>query len=112
MKKGKFFYPKLIQEDMTKIINNNFIPGRMINDKNKVIKRFSLKELCLLDFENKDNIINEEPKIKLKSIIMLRFLFYSHLFVANLLGKITDDTFNSNYSITESYTCLRMLISL
>ena len=43
---------------------------------------------------------------------MLRFLFYSHLFVANLLGKISDSTFNSNYSVTEDYTCLRMLIYL
>ena len=115
-KKENYFYSKLIdynsQEDITKIISNNFIPGRMINDKNKGIKRLSLKELCLLDFENKDNIINEEPKIELISIIMLRFLFYSHLFVSNLLGKITDDTFNSNYSITEGHTCLKTLISL
>ena len=114
--KENYFYSKLIdynsQDDITNIISNNYIPGRMIDGKNKGIKRLSLKEFCLLDFENKDNIINEEPKIELISIVMLRFLFYSHLFVANLLGKISDSTFNSNYSITEEYTCLRMLISL
>ena len=114
--KENYFYSKLIdynsQDDITNIISNNYIPGRMIDGKNKGIKRLSLKEFCLIDFENKDNIINEEPKIELISIVMLRFLFYSHLFVANLLGKISDSTFNSNYSITEEYTCLRMLISL
>ena len=114
--KENYFYSKLIdynsQDDITNIISNNYIPRRMIDGKNKGIKRLSLKEFCLIDFENKDNIINEEPKIELISIVMLRFLFYSHLFVANLLGKISDSTFNSNYSITEEYTCLRMLISL
>ena len=114
--KENYFYSKLIdynsKDDITNIISDNYIPGRMIDGKNKGIKRLSLKEFCLLDFENKDNIINEEPKIELISIVMLRFLFYSHLFVANLLGKISDSTFNSNYSITEEYTCLRMLISL
>jgi hypothetical protein len=84
-----------------------------MNDiNNKGIKRLSLKEFCLLDYENKDSVINSEPKIEIITIIVLRFLFYSHLFVRNLLGKISDSTFSSNYSISENYTCLRMLISL
>ena len=112
----EFFYYKLIdhnsKEDITNIINNNYIPGRIGQLKTKGIKRIALQEFCLKDFENKDNIINEEPKIELITIIVLRFLFYSHLFFANLLDKINEGTFSSNYSITEDYSCLRMLISL
>ena len=112
----KSFYSELIDynssEDITNIINKYFIPGRMNDINNKGIKRLSLKEFCLLDYENKDSVINSEPKIEIITIIVLRFLFYSHLFVRNLLGKISDSTFSSNYSISENYTCLRMLISL
>ena len=115
-KNNNYFYSRLIDynsdEDISNIINNNFIPGRIQENKNKGIKRLSLQEFCLLGFENKDNIINEKPEIQIITIIMLRFLFYSHLFFANLLGKISDSTFNSNYSITDGYSCLRMLISL
>ena len=112
----KSFYSELIDynssEDITNIINKYFIPGRMNDINNKGIKRLSLKEFCLLDYENKDSVINSEPKIEIITIIVLRFLFYSHLFVRNFLGKISDSTFSSNYSISENYTCLRMLISL
>ena len=115
-KNNNYFYSRLIDynsdEDIGNLINNNFIPGRIQENKNKGIKKLSLQEFCLLDFENKENIINEEPKIEIITIIMLRFLFYSHLFFANLLGKISDSTFNSNYSITDGCSCLRMLISL
>ena len=114
-KKQNYFYSRLIDynsgEDINNIISNNFIPGRM-NLNEKGIKKLSISEFCLLDWENKDNIINAEPKIELLTLVMLRFLFYSHLFVANLLGKISDSTFNSNYSVNEGYTCLRMLIYL
>ena len=112
----EYFYSKLIdynsKEDITNIINNNFIPGRIGQLKTKGIKRISLQELCLKDFENKDNIIKEEPKIDLITIIVLRFLFYSHLFFANLLDKINEGTFSSNYTITEDYSCLRIIIAL
>ena len=66
-KNNNYFYSRLIDynsdEDISNIINNNFIPGRIQENKNKGIKKLSIQEFCLLDFENKENIINEEPKI-------------------------------------------------
>ena len=81
--KENYFYSKLIdynsKDEITNIISDNYIPGRMIDGKNKGIKRLSLKEFCLLDFENKDNIINEEPKIELISIVAKIFILFTFI---------------------------------
>jgi len=42
----------------------------------------------------------------------MRFIFYSHLFFRSLLGKLDNNTFSNIYSITDGYSCFRMLISL
>ena len=71
-----------------------------------------LNNFILNNNENTNNILNEEPKMELISVLMMRFIFYSHLFFRSLLGKLNDETFTNNYTINEGYTCLRMLISL
>ena len=113
-KTEKFFYSKLIDyetnEDINEYIKKCYIPGRL-ND-NQGIQKIDLNTFCLDNNDHNTKILNEEPKIELISILMMRFLFYSHLFFRNLLGKLDENTFSSNYSINEGYSCLRMLISL
>ena len=75
-------------------------------------KKIDLNTFILNNNDINNNIMNEEPKLELISILMMRFIFYSHLFFRSLLGKIDDNTFSNNYSINEGYTCLKMLISL
>ena len=110
----KSFYSKLIDynsdEDINDYISKCYIPGRL--NQNTGIQRIDLNSFLMNDNENNNNIINEEPKVELISILMMRFLFYSHLFFRNLLGKMDNNTFSNNYSVTDGYTCLRMLISI
>ena len=113
-KPEKYFYCKLIDiesnEDITQFISSCFIPGRL--SQNAGIQKIDLNTFILNNNDNNNIIVNEEPKIELISVLMMRFIFYSHLFFRSLLGKLGDDTFANNYSINEGYTCLRMLISL
>ena len=110
----KNFYSKLIDyntdEDINDYISKCYIPGRL--NQNTGIQRIDLNSFLMNDNENNNNIINGEPKVELISILMMRFLFYSHLFFRNLLGKMDNNTFSNNYSVTDGYTCLRMLISI
>ena len=111
-KTEKYFYSKIIDsntsEDINNFISNCFIPGRL--NQNAGIQRVDLNTLILNKEENKNNILNEEPKMEEISILMMRFIFYSHLFFRSLLGKMDDNTFNNSYSVTDGYTCLRTLI--
>ena len=113
-KKEKYFYSKLIDydssEDINNFINSCFIPGRIKQEAG--IQRLDLNTFLLNDNDNANNISNEEPKIEILSILMMRFIFYSHLFFRSLLGKLDNNTFSNTYSVTDGYTCLRMLISL
>ena len=113
-KTEKFFYSKLIDydtnEDINEYIKKCYIPGRL--NENTGIQKIDLNTFCLDNNDHNNKITNEEPKLELISILMMRFLFYSHLFFRNLLGKLDESTFSSNYSINEGYSSLRMLISL
>ena len=113
-KTEKYFYSRLINydsdEDIINFINSCFIPGRL--NQNAGIQKIDLNTFILNNNDINNNIMNEEPKLELISILMMRFIFYSHLFFRSLLGKINDNTFSNNYSTNEGYTCLKMLISL
>jgi len=113
-KKEKFFYSKIIDynssEDINNFISSCFIPGRLNQEAG--IQRIDLNAFLLNDNDNANNISNEEPKIEIISILMMRFIFYSHLFFRSLLGKLDNNTFSNIYSITDGYSCFRMLISL
>jgi hypothetical protein len=80
MKEGKtekYFFSKIIdydeKEDINTFISNNFIPGRF--SQNAGIERTDLNNFLLNNDENKNTILNEEPKMELISILMMRFIF-------------------------------------
>ena len=113
-KTEKYFYSRLIdydsKEDINNFISTSFIPGRL--NQNAGIQRIDLNTFILNNNDNINIITNEEPKIEIITILILRFIFYSHLFFRNLLGKMDESTFSNSYSVTDGLSCLRMLISL
>ena len=114
--KSSYFYSKLIDyesnENIDDYIKSCFIPGRLNQEQG--IQRVDLNTFIMGNEDHNKTIINEneEPKMEIISILMMRFLFYSHLFFRNLLGKLSDSTFSIIYSITDGYSCLRMIISI
>ena len=114
--KSSYFYSKLIDyesnENIDDYIKSCFIPGRLNQEQG--IQRVDLNTFIMGNEDHNKTIINEneEPKMEIISILMMRFLFYSHLFFRNLLGKLSDSTFSNIYSITDGYSCLRMIISI
>ena len=110
------FFSKLIDYEsninIDDYIKSCFIPGRL--NQNQGIQRVDLDTFIMNNEDHNKTIIveNEEPKMEIISILMMRFLFYSHLFFRNLLGKLSDSSFSSIYSLTNGYSCFRTLLSI
>ena len=109
----KYFYSKLLNPNANLIglINNNYVPG--FNRGKKGIEKIKLQDLINNNnYKIKINKNENEIQINPLTILILRFLFYSHLLFATLLQKVDIKNIINCFSTSENYSLLKIIIEL
>ena len=109
----KYFYSKLLNPNanLIELINNNYVPG--FNRGKKGIEKIKLQDLINNNnYKIKINKNENEIQINPLTILILRFLFYSHLLFATLLQKVDIKNIINCFSTSENYSLLKIIIEL